>query len=308
MSIRPAGSALALWMVLVVCPALFSLNMLISRLIAGWLPPVQMTFWRWFLTALFAGALVMPQIIRSLPILRREWRRLLLLGSIGMSICGLSAYEAGHTTSTANIALIYASSPVMMVMMEWLHGKGRLGVLQGAGVALCLSGVLAIVARGDPGALARMNFVVGDLWALSGAIGWAAYAYLLRHLPSELGFPVRLPALCIGGAVAIAPFAIIEFFGSGGFPVSKESVAMLALTVVVASYASYVAYAALQRITSVSFAGLALYVSPFYAALYGWLFVNESLQGFHLFGAVMVLAGVWLASRQAVGGKALVAS
>jgi drug/metabolite transporter (DMT)-like permease len=300
--------ALALWMVLVVTPALFSLNMLISRLIAGWLPPVQMTFWRWFLTALFAGALAVPLIVESLPILRREWRRLLLLGSIGMSICGLSAYEAGHTTSTANIALIYASSPVMMVMMEWIRGKGRIGAIQAMGIALCLAGVLAIVARGDPATLARMSFVVGDLWALSGAIGWAAYAYLLRHMPSELKFSVRLPALCAGGAVAIAPFAVVEFFSTGAFPFSKESVSMLALTVVGASYASYIAYAALQRMTSVSFAGLAVYVSPLYAALYGWIFVNESLQGFHLFGAVMVLAGVWLASRYAAPAKALVTS
>ncbi len=295
----------ALWMVLVVTPALFSLNMLISRLVAGWLPPVQLTFWRWFLTALFAAVWVIPRIRETLPVLRREWRRLLLLGSIGMSVCGLSAYEAGHTTSTANIALIYASSPVMMVIMEWLRGKERIGTMQGFGVALCLTGVLGIVARGDPRVLADMSFVAGDLWALSGAIGWAAYSYLLRYMPTELGFSVRLPALCFGGAVAIAPFALVEGLGTGAFPFSTDSMAMLALTVLFASYASYIAYAALQRMTSVSFAGLAVYVSPFYAALYGWLFVNESLRGYHLFGAALVLAGVWLASRQGAPVKSL---
>ena len=305
----PASSrGVALWMVLVLTPALFSLNMLISRLVAGWLPPVQLTFWRWFLTALFAGAWVIPQIRETLPVLRREWRRLLLLGSIGMSVCGLSAYEAGHTTSTANIALIYASSPVMMVIMEWLRGKERLGTTQGIGVALCLAGVLGIVARGDPRVLANMTFVTGDLWALSGAVGWAAYSYLLRYMPTELGFSVRLPALCFGGAVAIAPFAAVEALGTGGFPFSMDSMAMLALTVLFASYASYISYAALQRMTSVSFAGLAVYVSPFYAALYGWLFVNESLRGYHLFGAAMVLAGVWMASRQGAPVKSLSAS
>ena len=295
-------------MVLVVTPALFSLNMLISRLVAGWLPPVQLTFWRWFLTALFAGVLVVPQIRESLPILRREWRRLLLLGSIGMSICGLSAYEAGYTTSTANIALIYASAPVMMVIMEWLRGNGRVDAMQGAGIGLCLLGVLVIVARGDPSTLAGMNFVQGDLWALSGAMGWAAYSYLLRHMPTALKFSVRLPALCLGGAVAVAPFAMAEAVDTGLFPLSTGSLGMLALVVLGASYASYMSYAALQRMTSVSFAGLALYVSPLYAALYGWLFVNEPLQAFHLYGALMVLAGVWLAGRRRGAGKPLVVS
>jgi drug/metabolite transporter (DMT)-like permease len=277
-------------------------------LVAGWLPPVNLTFWRWFLTALFAGALVFPQIRQSRAILRREWRRLLLLGSIGMSICGLSAYEAGHTTSTANIALIYASSPVMMVLLEWALGKDRLSAMQATGVGLCLLGVLEIVSHGEAGVLAHMNFVSGDLWSLSGAIGWAAYSYLLRHLPSELNFSVRLPALCAAGAVAIAPFALLETLSTGGLPLTMKSLAMLALIVVVASYASYMAYAALQRMSSVSFAGLAVYVSPFYAALYGWVFVNESLQGFHLVGAAMVLAGVWLASRRAARREELVQS
>ena len=287
-----------MWMVLVVTPALFSLNMLISRLVAGWLPPVNLTFWRWFLTALFAGALAYVQIGRYLPVLRREWPRLLLLGSIGMSLCGVSAYKAGETTSTANIALIYASSPVMMALLERIFRNTRLGGMQIAGIALCLLGVSAIVSRGDVGFLSHLSFVTGDLWSLSGAVGWAAYSYLLRHMPSELPFSVRLPALCAGGAVAIAPFALVETLTSGGLPWTPGSVAMLALTVIGASYASYIAYAALQRMTSVSFAGLAVYVSPFYAALYGWLFVNESLQGFHLVGAVMVLAGVWLAGKQ----------
>ncbi len=292
--------AMALWMVLVVTPALFSLNMLISRLVAGWLPPVNLTFWRWFLTALFAGALVLPGIVRSLPVLRREWPRLLLLGAIGMALCGVAAYMAGHTTSTVNIGLIYASAPVMMVLMEWGLGKDRLRAAQIGGIALCVLGVLAIVCRGDPRAFAQLNFVAGDLWALAGAIGWALYAYLLRHMPSELDFSVRFPALCAGGALAIAPFALIEGLSTGGLPFTRESIAMLALIVIGASYASYVAYAALQRMSSVSFAGLAVYVSPFYAALYGWLFVNESLQLFHLAGAVMVLAGVWFASRHTV--------
>ena len=161
----------------------------------SWLPPVQFTFWRWLFTALFAGLIAAPLVKASLPVIRREWPRLTVLGAIGMSLCGVSAYEAGLTSSTANIALIYASSPVMMVGMEWLFGKARLSLVQSIGIALCLFGVMAIITRGDWGVLARMQFVIGDLWALSGGIGWALYSYFLRYMPSELPFAVRLPAL-----------------------------------------------------------------------------------------------------------------
>ena len=106
-----SSRAMAMWMVLLVTPALFSLNMLISRLVAGWLPPVNLTFWRWFLTALFAGAIAGSQLAASLPVMRREWRRLLVLGAIGMSVCGLSAYKAGTRVLQNKTGRVYECKP-----------------------------------------------------------------------------------------------------------------------------------------------------------------------------------------------------
>ena len=72
---------------------------------------------------------------------------------------------------------------------------------------------------------------------------------------------------------------------------------LLALTVFFASYGSYVLYARLQQMAGVAFAGLAIYLTPLFAALYGWMFVGESLRSYHLAGMLLVLCGVWLAGR-----------
>jgi drug/metabolite transporter (DMT)-like permease len=73
------------------------------------------------------------------------------------------------------------------------------------------------------------------------------------------------------------------------------SPALLAYTVLVTSYGSYTLYAKLQRLSGVSFAGMATYVAPPRASLYGWLFVHQRLQGYHFIGAALVLPGIWLA-------------
>ena len=90
-----SSRAMAMWMVLLVTPALFSLNMLISRLVAGWLPPVNLTFWRWFLTALFAGAIAG------------------LAGCAGASAAGAGAAEASAAgrTSAGGIISCAAYAP-----------------------------------------------------------------------------------------------------------------------------------------------------------------------------------------------------
>jgi len=137
----------------------------------------------------------------------------------------------------------------------------------------------------------------GDIWALVGSLGWAVYSFLLRRLKTELDVTVRFAWLCVAGAAAAAPFALGEWAAGMRFEFSAASAGVLALTVVFASYGSYVLYARLQQMAGVAFAGLAIYLTPLFAALYGWMFVGESLRSYHLAGMFLVLCGVWLAGR-----------
>ena len=97
--------------------------------------------------------------------------------------------------------------------------------------------------------------------------------------------------------MAAAPFALGEWAAGRRFEFSAASAGLLALTVLFASYGSYVLYARLQQMAGVAFAGLAIYLTPLFAALYGWMFVGESLRGYHLVGMCLVLCGLWLAGR-----------
>lgn len=283
------------WFLLVLSPALLATNMLVSRLAAGWISPFSLTFWRWLLTGLMMAALAVPVLRSHARVLAHEWRSLLLLGAIGMTLCGASSYLAGQTTTTANIALLYAASPVLMTLLARFFLNESLDWRRIAGILLCLSGIVVIVARGKPESLALLRFTPGDFWALLGSVGWAVFSFLQVWIPSRLPVHVRITAMGLAGALVAAPFALAEHAAGGGFPLTAASLALLAFTVLVTSYGSYTLYAKLQRLSSVSFAGMATYVAPLWAALYGWLFVHERLEGYHFVGAALVLPGIWLA-------------
>jgi drug/metabolite transporter (DMT)-like permease len=289
---------------LVVSPALLASNMLVARLAAGWVPPLSLTFWRWLLVGLLLSAAVFPLMRANLGTIRREWPGLLLLGSIGMTLCGASAYLAGQSTTTVNIGLIYAASPVLMALLARMFLHERLVPSRVTGIGLCLVGILVIVARGRPDSILALSFNRGDLWALSGSAGWAVYSFLQMWIRSELAVNVRLALMALAGALVAAPLAWMESLQLGGFPFTGQGLALLAFTVLVASYGSYVVYAKLQRIAGVSFAGLATYLSPLWAALFGWVFISESLQSYHLLGTALILPGIWLAGRRpALAGR-----
>jgi drug/metabolite transporter (DMT)-like permease len=285
------------WALLFIAPAMFAANILVARLAAGWLPPLALTFWRWFFTALLACAFAAGALRGSWPAMKREWPGSFLLGAIGMTLCGAAAYLAGEHTSAVNIGLIYAGSPVVMVLLARGFLREPLGALRIAGIVLCIAGIVAIVARGDPAALRDLAINRGDLWALAGSLGWAIYSFLLRRLKTQLDVTVRFAWLCVAGAAAAAPFALGEWAAGGRFEISAASVGLLAVTVLFASYGSYVLYARLQQTAGVAFAGLAIYLTPLFAALYGWMFVGEALRSYHLAGMLLVLCGVWLAGR-----------
>src|SRR5262245_65804347 len=65
---------------------MLAVNILVARLAAGWLPPLALTFWRWFFTALLAGALAAGAVRASWPAMKREAPASFLL-EIGRASC-----------------------------------------------------------------------------------------------------------------------------------------------------------------------------------------------------------------------------
>ena len=73
-------------------------NFVVARGLAGALSPVELSFWRWsiaFLTILpFAGR----SLLRSLPLVRGTWGKVILMALLGITCFNTFSYQAGHTT------------------------------------------------------------------------------------------------------------------------------------------------------------------------------------------------------------------
>ena len=280
-----------------ITPLFFVTNYLTARVCVPLIPPLTLALLRWGFTALLAGVVAWPLVRQHLRLARAEWRDLLLLGAIGMALCGASAYEAAKTTVAVNIGLIYAASPAMIAILARLLFDERLGRRQVAGMAACLAGVLWIIARGDPASLLRLQFVPGDLWSLAGSIGWAVYSVLLKQKRGGLPPPVRFVWLCVAGAAVLLPLSAWELTRVPA-QWSLQAAGYVALLVVVASFGAYQAYDRVQRVLGAARTGIIMYVGPVYAAFLAWALLGESLHVFHAVGAALVLGGVWAVSRR----------
>lgn len=292
-----ANAALLAYVLLVATALMFAANMLTARATSDELPPVALAFWRW------AGALVLllPFCTASLWRHRRaalaEWRDLLLLGALGMGVCGAVVYMGAATTSATNIGLIYAASPVLIILFARLFYGETMNGRQMLGVALSLAGVLVVIARGQVQTFLAVRFTVGDLLILAAAIAWAVYSVVLKHRPSALPPTTRLAAITIGGLISLLPFVVAEPLFYKPYPLTWHSVGVAAFLALVPGFGAYQAYGYVQRHLGAGPTGLIMYMSPLFTGLLGFALLGEELHLYHLVGVLLVLPGIFLATR-----------
>jgi len=284
---------------LLLAPGLWSANMIVARWAAGWFPPHALAFWRWTIALLPMLALCGAVLWRRRAEVRREWRDLLLLGALGMWICGAFVYIAGETTSATNIGLIYAGVPILVMLLSARVFHEPLSAAQFTGAVIALAGVLVIIVKGEPETFFRLAFTRGDLWALSAASCWAIYTVLLRQRATALDPFLRLTAITAAGILVLLPFMLVESLVVGGPPLEWRSLIAAAVVGLLPGFGAYQAYSWLVRELGPARAGLVLYLTPLYTAAIAWLLLGEPVRWYHALGAALVFPGLLLASRGA---------
>jgi drug/metabolite transporter (DMT)-like permease len=285
---------------LFVTPALWSANYLVARSAPGVIEPHALALLRWSIAFMVMLPFAWVELRDRWPDWGREWKDLLLLGALGMWICGAFVYIGGRTTPAVNISLIYASSPVLIAAASAIWFQDRLKPLQWVGAALALAGMLLIVAKANWETFVHLSFTVGDAWIVGAVLAWTAYSLLLKNRRTCLGVFSRSTAITLGGVIVLIPFTLMETSVMGlAHQLTWKALWLGIVAAILPGLGAYQAYAFMQKELGAAKTGLVLYLGPLYAAVTAWAVLGEQPQWFHLFGAALILPGVYLASRNA---------
>jgi drug/metabolite transporter (DMT)-like permease len=294
---------------LCVPPLLWAGNAVVGRLVVGHFPPQLLNALRWSV----ALALLLPLGWRALSTpaaraaIRQRWRYLASLGLFGVSLYNALQYLALTTTTAVNATLIAASGPIWMMLTGTLLYAERPRWAQWAGSALSLAGVALVIGRGDPLALARVQFVAGDLLMIVATAVWAIYSWQLARPPPSMRAPQRPDwnwaeflvvqmAFGLGWswlwaalAHAVAPQPIVW---SGG------TVLALLYVAVGPSIAAFWCWGAGVARAGPTTAAFFANLTPPFAALLSSLLVNEPPRPYHAVAFALVVAGIIVSSRR----------
>jgi drug/metabolite transporter (DMT)-like permease len=286
---------------MLVTPALFAANLVVARWAeSAAIPPVFLAFGRWALAFMILLPTVGPRMLALRHLLRANWQRILLLAGLGMGVAVAPQYIGARHTSAANIGIIFAACPALVTLIETLVWKAPLARKQAGGMLLAILGVLIVLSKGNPVTLGQLEFGRGDLWVVLAASGWALYTVFNKRVAlPPLPAPVKMASLIAGGALVLAPFALLEAwsgptpnFGDGRLYVA------LAFLAIVPSLGAYFCFDRLVSLAGPARASMALYLIPVFATLAAWPLLGEAPHLYHVAGFAVILGGVLLSSMR----------
>ena len=281
-----------------IAPAMWSVNYLAARWAPGVIAPHALALGRWAIATLVLAFLCRHELLAKRHAIAGEARHFLVLGALGMWVCGAFVYIGGRSTPAINIGLLYSASPVLVALASALWLKERLGLRQVLGVAMALGGMAHILVKGQWQTLATLSINPGDLWVAVAMVCWTAYSLLLRAWPSAFGPLARLTLIAAGGVVVLLPITLWEAVFWLPTQTSWTSLGLVLATALIPGVGAYGAFSLMQRALGAARTSLTLYLGPLYSAVIGWLVLGERIEPFHGLGAVLILPGIWLATRR----------
>lgn len=285
------------WFLLLPAPLFWSGNFVLGRAVADAVPPVALAFWRWTLGALILLPFALPHLRRDLPELCRHWRIITVLTVPGIAVFNTFAYIGLAHTTALNGVMIQSCMPVIIVAMSFLLFRDTVTPLQGAGIAVSLTGALTLVSRGDPAALANLHFNVGDLWILAACVAYAAYTVLLRRRPAVHAFSFIIVTFVLG-ALMLLPFMVWEGMSGRPLPLTPTALAAIGYVAVFPSIFAYIAFNRAVLLLGANRTGLSIHLIPVFGSILAMLFLGERPHWFHAAGIALIAAGVVLATRR----------
>ena len=272
-------------------------NAIVGRLAAGHIPPVTLSFLRWF----FAFLLVLPfawkHLVQDWPAIRGKLGLMVTLSVTGISAFNTLQYWSLEHTQALNTLLLQSAAPLLVALFSLAILGVRLTAAQAFGVLLSMCGVLTILLHGDFTALSSIDVNKGDLIFLLALLIFALYSVLSLKRPPMHG--LSFLAFTFGcGAACLIPLEIWELSARPLMKLDGPNLLTLFYVAVFPSALAYLCFNRGVRLIGANRAAPFFHVAPMFGSIMAMAFLGEHPQAFHFIGFALVLAGVFAASRK----------
>jgi drug/metabolite transporter (DMT)-like permease len=291
----------ARWLIVLAFAAVFLIwgsSYIAIRFAVETLPPILMPGVRFTI----AGALLIGWTrARGAPApTRKQWRDAAIAGALLFLINNsLLTWSQANGLPSGLAAVIIGSTPMFVVLFQWLGGGTRPSVIMIGGIALSTVGIVALI--NPAGALQAQQFnpLLG-LCPLIAAATWAAGSLYARGAELPKNALLSTGMQLFSGGVLLLLFSVVSG-DAARLDIGSVSLKSLLATVHLGFFASIIGFSAfvwLMRTVTPAQVMTYAYVNPVVAVFLGWLLAGETLTVETLLAAALSIAGVFVIVAQ----------
>ncbi|MDG3004600.1 DMT family transporter [Paludisphaera mucosa] len=244
---------------------------------------------------------------RVRELIRRDWRRLLLVAACCVPINQFFFLTAAKLGTNAHVGLFYATVPLIVWVLAWMIGQEPLDLSRLGGILISIAGVLVIglgnILGGDAASTPEQTHAVmiADLLLIGAVISWGAYVTLSRPLIVRHGALPTLAGTFLVGFLLQIPIAALT--APAWVPQLRLATPAAWICLAVLAFAITPMNLALQNLAlrrlDASQVATFSNVAPVLTVVWGvWLF-GEVLSPALVVGGLLTLLGVFWTSRPA---------
>ncbi len=227
---------------------------------------------------------------------RPGWRPFLLLPGLFFALDIAMWHWSIRYTTIANATLLGNLAPIFVTIFAWALFRERVTRLFLLGLATALLGTALMM--GTSLRLSPAN-LVGDALGVATAVFYGAYQLSIKRLRATFSTPMLLSYVALGGVPVLLVLTL-----STGEPVLWWRVApfwigllpLLGLAWVSQVFGQGAIVFGLQKLPA-SFSSVTLLIQPVVSAIAAWVLFGQALGPAQLFGAGVVLAGIFIAQQ-----------
>ena len=223
-----------------------------------------------------------------------QWRPAWSVGTLLFLGChGLLAW-AEQTVPSGIAALVLATIPVWLTILDWASGGVRPAWQAMLGLVLGFAGLAVLVTARSPAAGGLALPLAGTLVLMLSAFCWAAGSILSRRVSVPENLVLSSGMQLLAGGVSLVAFGMAigepESLHAASF--ALRGILGFAYMIVFSSLIGFTAYMWLLRVSTPTLVGTYAFVNPVVALFVGWAFAAEPLTARTLLATFIIVAGV----------------
>jgi len=288
------------YIMLILCSLFWSGNFIVGKFATLYeVPPLTLNFFRWLIVWIILIPFTFKDVIKNIKILKKNFYSILSMSITSISVFNSVVYYSLNFTQVLNGVLMISTIPVLIIFISFIFKTEKITFDQILGIIFSITGVIIIATRLDFFRLTNLDLNRGDLWLLIAMLSWAIYSTMLRTYKILLKDLTFISIIVSIGLIFLLPQFLLEY---KNHQIIQFNFPVILITSYVVLFAGLGAYILWNKegvsIVGPNKSGIFLHLMPVFSSFMAIFILNEKLMSFHIIGAVVIIAGIYLSSKK----------